>query len=102
MIRHCVLWTFHKTANGCSKDENLQKARKLLMDMKGRIPGLLHIDCGINVYIDNASWDLALFTEFDSIEDLKVYQTHPVHEEVKRFMALVRDQRAVVDWEVNQ
>jgi hypothetical protein len=98
MIRHCVFWTFHNEANGKTKQENLLEAQKLILAMEGRIPGMLNIDCGLNFTTDDAAWDLALFCTFETEEDLKVYQTHPVHEEVKDFIKLVRDKRAVVDW----
>lgn len=100
MIRHIVLWTFHKQADGRSQIENLQIAKRMLLDMKGQIPGIISIDCGINFNGSEAAWDLALFTEFETMEDLDVYQDHPAHLKVKEFMAKVRDKRAVADWNI--
>lgn len=102
MIRHIVFWKFHEQAEHRSKHENLIMAKQLLMDMQGKIPGLITIDCGININQTDASWDLALYTEFDNQPSLDAYQEHPDHMKVKKFMAGVRDQRAVVDWKADK
>lgn len=98
MVKHIVLWKFHEQALGKSKAENLVEARRILLAMEGHIPGMLSIDCGINITQEAAAYDLALYCTFDSEESLKVYQTHPVHEEVKKFISQVRDLRALVDF----
>lgn len=100
MIKHIVLWTFHENAIGKSKIENLIEARKRLLSMEGKIEGLLSIECGINITNEAAAYDLALFCTFDSEESLKLYQTHPVHEEVKKYIAQVRNLRALVDYSI--
>ncbi|PLW92836.1 MAG: stress responsive protein [Marinilabiliales bacterium] len=98
MIRHCVFFTFQEEANGKTRQENLLEAQKLILAMEGRIPGMLSIDCGLNFTIDDAAWDIALFCTFETEEDLTTYQTHPIHQEVVKFIRQVRDKRAVVDW----
>ena len=98
MIRHCVFFTFLEEANGKKKQENLLEAQRQLLAMEGRIPGMLSIDCGLNFTVDDAAWDIALFCTFETEEDLITYQSHPVHQEVVKFIRLVRDKRAVVDW----
>ncbi|PKP01337.1 MAG: stress responsive protein [Bacteroidetes bacterium HGW-Bacteroidetes-6] len=98
MVRHIVLWKFHEQAAGNCKEANLTEARRRLLSMEGKIPGMLSIECGINITNEAAAYDLALFCTFDSEESLKIYQTHPVHEEVKKFIAQVRDLRALVDY----
>ncbi len=98
MIKHIVLWKFHETAIGKSKSENLIEARRQLLSMAGKIEGLLSIECGINITNEAAAYDLALFCTFENEESLKIYQTHPVHEEVKKYISQVRDLRALVDY----
>ncbi len=69
------------------------------MGMKGKIPQLRHIEAGIDVLHSGRSYDIALVTRFDSIEELKEYQAHPVHVEVSKYMTSVRDSSISVDFE---
>jgi len=98
MIKHIVLWKFHDKAIGRTKAENITEAKQRLLAMEGKIPGLLSIECGVNISENVVYWDLALYCTFDSIDSVKVYETHPIHEEVKKYMATVRDLRSAVDY----
>ncbi len=92
MITHIVLFKFIDRRNA-------EKARDVLLGMKGRIPQLRHIEAGIDVLHSERSYDLALVTKFDSMEDLKTYQAHPVHVEVLKYMTSVRESSVTVDYE---
>jgi hypothetical protein len=63
--------------------------------MEGKIPVLKHIEVGTDVLHLERSYDIALITKFDSLEDLKAYDTHPLHEEVKVYMKSVLDGTSV-------
>jgi hypothetical protein len=78
----------------------IEKTRDVLMNMKGKIPQLRHIEVGIDLLHSERSYDLALVTKFDAMADLETYQTHPVHQEVVKYMATVRESSVVVDYEV--
>ena len=92
MITHIVLFKLIDR-------NNAQKARDVLLGMKGRIPQLRHLEAGIDVLHSERSYDLALVTKFDSMEDLKAYQAHPVHVEVLKYMTTVRESSVTVDYE---
>lgn len=100
MIKHIVLWKFHETADGKSKAENVAEAKIRLLAMEGKIPGLLSIECGENITQNEAYCDLALYCVFDSEESLRIYDTHPVHEDVKKYLGRVRDKRVAIDYKV--
>lgn len=100
MVHHIVVWRFFDQADGRDKNQNLTIARDMLLAMENQIPGLLSIHSGTNITHDNSAWDLGLYCTFQFLEDLRVYQNHPVHAEVKKFMAKVRKDRAMVDWEI--
>lgn len=68
------------------------------MGMKGRIPQLRHLEVGVDILHTERSYDLALVTKFDSLEDLQAYQTHPVHVEVANHIASVRESAVAVDY----
>lgn len=62
--------------------------------MEGKIPVLRHIEVGTDVLHLERSYDIVLITKFDSLEDLQVYDNHPVHLEVKAHMKQVLDEPA--------
>ncbi len=94
MITHIV---FFKLADRSSS--NVDKARDVLMSMDGKIPQLRHLEVGIDILHTQRSYDLALVTKFDSMEDMDAYQTHPVHVDVASYMASVRESAVAVDYE---
>ena len=91
MITHIVLFKLLDRRNA-------QKARDVLLGMKGKIQQLRHIEAGIDVLHSDRSYDLALITKFDSMEDMKAYQAHPVHVEVLKYMTSVRESSITVDY----
>jgi len=94
MITHIVLFKL----NDKSK-ENIEKTANVLMDMKGKISELKHIEVGTDVTHSDRSYDLALVTKFDSIADLESYQIHPVHVKVAEYIKSVRASTVTVDFE---
>jgi len=95
MLRHVV---FFKLKN--PTPETLQETKDVLMNMKGKIPELLDIEVGIDVLRSERSYDVALITTFESLDAMNAYQVHPLHQEVGRFIASVRESAVAVDYEV--
>ena len=58
------------------------KAKELLLSMNGKLPMLRHLEVGIDVIRSERSFDVALYTKFDSLPDLQAYQVHPYHADV--------------------
>jgi hypothetical protein len=94
MITHIVLF---KLLN-CTP-EKAEEARQVLAGMAGKIPPLRRLEVGVDVVHSDRSYDLALVARFDSRQDLKAYQVHPVHVEVVNYMHQVRQSAIVVDYE---
>ena len=92
MITHIVLFKLIDRRDA-------QKARDVMVGMKGKIPQLRHLEVGVDVLHSERSYDLALVTKFDSMEDMKAYQAHPVHVEVQKYMTSVRESSVTVDYE---
>lgn len=100
MIKHIVFWRLQEFAEGATKQENILKVKSMLEEMRGKIPGMLKLEVGLNFErIDTAS-DISLYTEFESREALDAYQIHLAHMKVKNFLPLVRTERRVVDYEI--
>ena len=92
MITHIVFFKLKDS-------HNVKKASEVLQGLKGKIPQLRHMEVGIDILHSDRSYHLALVTKFDSLEDMKAYQIHPVHEEVSKYMASVRESSVTVDYE---
>lgn len=97
MIRHIVFWNLKEE----NKAETAQKIKADLEALKDKIPGLLHIEVGINSpEAPGDNWDVVLNSDFESIEALNAYQVHPLHKEAAGFIGSVRTARACVDYEI--
>ena len=100
MIKHIVLWTLKNRENERNREETAAAIKGKIEDMRGRIPGLLHIEGGIDFTKSADSWDVALYAELESREALAGYQVHPAHEEFKAVIGPHREQRSLIDYEV--
>ncbi len=97
MVKHIVVWRVKDTP--ASKLANAQEIKRLLEGMRGRIPGLLKLEVGVNFVEDPLAGDCVLYSEFTDRAALLVYQTHPVHEAVKAGIRELSVERRVVDYD---
>lgn len=96
MITHIV---FFKLGN--PTPDAIIAVRDKLLGMQGKIPQLRHLEAGIDVIRSERSYDVALMTRFDSLEELQAYQIHPLHAgEVIPYMRSVCSSIVAVDYEV--
>lgn len=100
MIKHIVMWRLNDSALGKSKKENALELREKLIAMKDKVNGLINIEVGFDFSNEKDSCDVVLYSEFDSQEALANYQSHPDHEAIKKWLADVRYERRVVDYEI--
>ena len=77
MIRHILFWNYTKEVkeNNLEK-ETLQKLKESVQTLEG-IEGLLCVEMEENLA---SGYDLVFYSEFESLEALKNFQTHPLHE----------------------
>jgi hypothetical protein len=95
MITHIVLF---KLADPTA--ENIAATQNKLLSMDGNIDLLRHLEVGIDVIRSERSYDIALTTRFDSLEDLQAYQIHPYHAgEVVPHMKKVCSSIVAVDYQ---
>ena len=99
MIVHIVMWKLKDSANGNPKETNARAMKEQLESLNGNIPGLILLKVGINVSKTESSSDIVLYSEFKTMRDLEAYQEHPLHKAVMPFVAEVRSERRVVDFE---
>ncbi|MDD2734540.1 MAG: Dabb family protein [Desulfuromonadaceae bacterium] len=95
MVTHIVLFKLAEPT-----DENIEVTRNMLLSMDGKIDQLRHLEVGIDMIRSERSYDIALTTRFDSLDDLQSYQVHPYHAgEVIPHMKAVCSAIAAVDYE---
>lgn len=98
MIKHIVLWKLKQSAEGAGREQNAAIMKRELEALKSRIPQIRHIEVGANFLPSDAAYDVALYAEFASEQDLNIYQKHPEHLRVAGFVAKVRESRVVLDY----
>lgn len=100
MVKHIVMWKFKDFAEGCSREENLKKAKERLEGLSGKIDGLLKIEVGTDLITENLPYDAVLYSEFTDKAALDAYQVNPLHKEVANFIGLVREGRFCADYNI--
>lgn len=99
MINHVVLFKLKEFPAG-EKSKILAELKTSLLALRVKIAELKYIEVGENYELESKSYDLALITHFESIEDLDVYRVHPEHQKVGKRLGEVTEARAAVDFRV--
>lgn len=98
MIKHIVLFKLKPFDAEAEKQACMNEIKKQLESLLTIIPELKNIHVGLNIN-PAEKWDIALETEFDTLEDLSVYANHPKHVEIsKNLIGAVKEDRACVDF----
>lgn len=100
MVKHIVMWKFKENAEGKSREENMAFVRDSLYALRGVIDEIKGMEVGIDVTRSDASMDLALITEFESVQTMKAYAVHPEHVKVAGYIRKVVESRVVLDYNV--
>lgn len=100
MIKHTVMWNLKDTALNSSKAENATKIKTILENLKNDIAVIKNIEVGIDCTDIPNNYDVILYCEFNSLDDLGTYQSHPKHVEAGKFIKEVVESRACTDYEV--
>ena len=99
MIKHIVMWNME----GETKTNRRQAAEFLRSRFEGlrdEVPGLLHLEVGLDHSGVDYACDVVLYAEFESQEALDAYATHPAHLRVKGELGEMRIARFQVDYAV--
>jgi len=100
MIKHIVMWQLKDHAEGADKATNVIKMKALLDACADIVPGILKLEVAIAQAGLEATYDVVLYSEFESVAALDAYQNHPKHLALKPFVGAVRLARQCVDYEV--
>ncbi|MDP1743051.1 MAG: Dabb family protein [Polaromonas sp.] len=98
MIKHIVMWNL-RGDTAVEKASGIQLLKHSFESLRGRIPGLLHLEIGVDSSGVDYACDVVLYTEFDTQAALDAYGSHPEHLRVKHELADLRVARYQVDYE---
>lgn len=99
MIRHIVMWNV-RGATPADKAANIARLQAAFESLRGRIPGLLHLEIGVDTSRVDYACDVVLYSEFETQAALDAYGAHPEHLRVKQELGDLRIARHQVDYSV--
>ncbi len=99
MIRHIVMWNV-RGDNAAARAANIALLKTEFESLRGRVPGLLHLEIGVDESRIDYACDVVLVTEFTTREALAAYADHPDHLRVRRTLGDMRTARHQVDYAV--
>lgn len=80
------------------KRANIERLRASFHSLRGRIPGLLRLEVGVDESGVDYACDVVLVSDFASQAALDAYATHPEHLRVKAEIGDIRTARHQVDY----
>ena len=94
MIKHIVCFKL-------KEGEDVNKAKEVLLSMKGNVPLIRDIEVGVDILHSERSYDLILSVVLDDMKALEEYQNDPYHVNVvKTHMHKVRSASVAIDFEI--
>ena len=100
MIKHIVFWKLKDQAEGGDRATNAVKMKALLDSCANLVPGMLTFEAVLAQPGLEATYDVALYSEFANKAALDAYQDHPEHIAIKPFIGAVREARQCMDYEI--
>lgn len=99
MVKHIVLFKLKEEIPGEEKMNIANRFKQAIESLPSVIPVIRKVEVGVNIN-PGETWNIALYSEFDSLDDVKLYATHPAHVEAGKIIADVKENRACVDYEI--
>lgn len=96
-IRHIVMWRVSGDS-AQQRQANAERVQQAFSAMQGRIPGMTHLEVGVDRSGVDYAFDVALVAQFDNAESLARYATHPEHLRAKQAAGDLRIARYQVDY----
>ena len=94
MIKHVVCFKL-------KEGENPEKAKEVLLSMKGNVPMIKDIEVGVDLLHSSRSYDVYLSVILEDMKTLEEYQNDPYHVNVvKTHMHKVRQSSVAIDFEI--
>ena len=98
MVRHIVLFRLKESLSQAEKRDIAVRFKTAIEALPEVIGFIGKIEVGLNIN-PGEQWHIALYSEFDSLDDVKYYAQHPDHVAAGKLLAHVKESRACVDYE---
>lgn len=98
MVKHIVLFKLKDSIPEAERLEIMKSFKQAIEVLPQTISVIRKIEVSLNVNPEE-SWHIALYSEFDSLDDVKTYATHPDHVAAGKIIADAKENRACVDYE---
>ena len=98
MVKHIVLFKLKDEVPEAEKVVVMNKFKEAIEALPAVIPVIRKIEVGLNTN-PGETWHIALYSEFDNLDDVKFYATHPLHVAAGKIIAEAKESRACVDYE---
>lgn len=97
MIKHIVMWNVRGETTK-DRHEAALFVKSRFEGLVGLIPGLKHLEIGLDISGADYACHVVLYTEFDSQEALDAYASHPEHLRIRKELGDIRISRCQVDY----
>ena len=101
MIKHIVMWNV-SGKNDEERAEAAQTVKAKFEGLRGKVPGLVELEVGIDVSLVDYACNVVIYTVFSSQEALAEYAVHPSHLQVRQELGDLRIARFQVDYSVHE
>lgn len=98
MVKHLVLFKLKDEVSTAQKEAVMLAFKQAIEALPAKISVIRKIEVGLNMNPGEV-WNIALYSEFDTLDDVKFYAAHPDHVAAGKLLAEVKESRACVDYE---
>ena len=98
MVKHIVLFQLMPDMEPARRLEVMRAFKEGIEALPREISFIRNIEVGLNANPDEA-FDIALYSEFDTMDDVRAYAAHPAHLAVAALLKDCKKSRSCVDYE---
>ena len=98
MVKHIVMFKLKETLSAEEKLVVMNDFKAAIAALPAKIDVIRKVFVGLNIN-EAEQWDICLESEFDSLEDVKLYAAHPDHVAAAGILKDAKQDRACVDYE---
>ena len=100
MVKHIVMWNV-RGGDDREKALGIARLKQAFEGLRDKIPGLHHLEIGVDTSAVDYACDVVLYSEFESQQALDAYAVHPEHLRVRKELEGLRIARHQVDYVLN-
>ncbi len=94
------MWSMKNDSDLALKIGNAMEVKKRLESLKPNIFEIKKFEVGVNFSNSSSAYDIVLYSEFESREDLDHYMRHPKHLLIREYIDNVTEAHHFVDYEI--